>query len=222
VPGVSCRRVSLFLFAFLLFQPALSGATSDDDLFFKSVADVNDGDLVFLAKVPDRPIHHHLNRIRIDDASLETGWVHLEQCHTHLDAVPSSQVLYREGFVRSLRVSRADGIGRAWVEGPSVQLENVGPEARLCVQADTRALSDRDGNSYFLRNGPYMRRFLDGYYPMRVSLAVQLDTSKLRFVGITPPPQTGLTVNSNAHGVEVEALFEGQLRTEMRFDLKHP
>lgn len=221
MPGVSCRRVSPLLVVILLL-PALSGAVGDDDLFFKSVADVNDGELRFLAKAPDKPVHHHQNRIRIDDASLKTGWVHLEQCHRHLDAVPSSHVLYREGFIRNLRVSRAEGIGRAWVEGPSVQLENVGPEAILCVRADTRALSGREGDSFFLRNGPYMRRFLDGYYPMRVSLTVQLDTAKLRYAGITPPPQTGLEVTHDDRVVKVEALFEGRLRTEMRFDLKQP
>jgi len=218
---VYCRHASLLLCGFLL-QPAPSLADSEEDLFFKGVADVNEGELHFLASPPDKPVHHHQNRIRIDDASLETGWIHLQQCHTHLDPVPSSQVLYRAGFVRNLKVTQADGIGRAWVEGPSVQLEDVGPAARLCIQADTRALSGREGNSYFLRNGPYMRRFLDGYYPMRVSLAIQLDTPRVHFTGITPAPQTGFTVTPNAHGVEIEALFEGQLRTEIRFDLTQP
>lgn len=219
MPGVCCRSVSLLL---LILLPALALADSEEDLFFKSVADVNEGDLMFLDKAPDKPVHHHQNRISIDDASLESGWVHLQQCHVHMDPVPSSQVLYREGFVRNLQVTRADGVGRAWVEGPSVQLENVGPKALLCIQADTRALSEREGNSYYLRNGPYMRRFLDGYYPMQVSLDVHLDTQKLHFVDIIPPPQPGLKVISGPRDVEVEALFEGRLRTEMRFDLKQP
>lgn len=221
MPGVSCQHLSLLL-CLLFVGPDPSRAAGDDELFFKNVADVNNGELTFLAKAPNKPVHHHQNRIRIDDASLDTGWVHLEQCHTHLDAVPSSQVTYREGFVRNLRISRADGIGRAWVEGASVQLENVGPDACLCVQADTRALSGREGDSYFLRNGPYMRRFLDGYYPMKVSLTVRLETPRLRFAGITPPPQPGLSVTGGSQGVDVEALFEGQLRTEIRFDLTQP
>jgi hypothetical protein len=139
-----------------------------------------------------------------------------------MDAVPSSQVVYREGFVRDLRVLRAENIGRTWVEGPTVQLENVSPNALLCIQADTRALSPLEGKSYFLRNGPYLRRFLDGYYPMRVSLSVHLATQKIEFGGITPPPQTGLQVKTSARDVDVEALFEGRLRTEMQFDLVQP
>lgn len=220
MPGVSCQRLSLALLLF--FRTALSWAASEEDLFFKSVADVNDGDLHFLAQAPEKPVHHHQNHITINDASLTDGWVHLQQCHAHLDAVPSSQVTYREGFVRDLRLVRTEGIGRAWVKDHTVQLEDVGPNAVLCIQADTRALSALEGNSYFLRNGPYMRRFLDGYYPMRVSLSVQIDTPRLKFAGITPSPQTGLQVQAIPRRIDIEALFEGQLRTEIRFDLTQP
>jgi hypothetical protein len=218
---VSCKRLSPYLLP-LFFLTSLAQAASEEDLFFKSVADVNDGDLRFLAQGPDKPVHHHQNHITIDDASLAEGWVHLRQCHTHLDAVPSSQVTYREGFVRNLRLTRAEGIGQTWVQGHTVQLENVGPNAVLCIEADTRALSPLEGNSHFLRNGPYMRRFLDGYYPMRVSLSVQLATPRLRFAGISPPAQTGMQVRATPQGVDIEALFEGQLRTEIRFELTQP
>lgn len=220
VPGVSCRHLE-FLFV-LFLQAGLTQAASDEDLFFKSVADVNEGELRFLTQAPDKPVHHHQNHITIDDASLETGWIHLRQCHIHLDAVPSSQVVYREGHVRDLRVLRVENIGRVWVEGPSVQLENVAPNALLCIQADTRALSSLEGTSYFLRNGPYLRRFLDGYYPMRVSLEVHLATPKIKFTRITPAAQPGLQVSASAQDVKVEALFEGRLRTEMQFDLVQP
>lgn len=220
VRGVSCRRLDLL--SFLLFLPSLAWATDEEALFFKSVADVNDGDLKFLVQTPDKPLHHHQNRITIDDASLHTGWVRLEQCHANLDAVPSTQVVYREDSIRDLHVVRAERIGRAWIEGDSVQLENVGRNALLCIEADTRALSPLEGGSHYLRNGPYMRRFLDGYYPMRVSLSVRLATPRLRFVAITPEPQPGFHVEVSSKGVDVQALFEGRLNTEMRFDLIQP
>lgn len=219
-PGVYCRRPN-FLFL-LLLHSALLWAADEEDLFFKSVSDVSDGDLKFLVQTPGKPTHHHQNRITIDDDSLKTGWVHLEQCHANLDVVPSSQVMYREDFIRDLRVLRAERIGRAWVEGHSIQLENVGPNALLCLQADTRALSPETGNSYYLRNGPYMRRFLDGYYPMRVSLSVHLATPRLRFSSVTPSPQPGFQVSTSPHGVDIEAQFEGRLNIETRFDLVQP
>ncbi|MEW5769706.1 MAG: hypothetical protein AB1831_05010 [Pseudomonadota bacterium] len=212
---MSSRRLRLA--CLILSFPALAWA--EDDLFLKSVADVSDGELRFLTRLPDKPVHHHQNRITIDDASLADGWVRLQQCHTHLDVVPSSQVVYREDFVRKLRVTHAEGIGRAWVEGPSVQLADVGHDARLCIEAETRALSARSGDSYFLRNGPYMRRFLDGYYPMRVSLSVHIATPRLRFRSIDPPPQPGFSVTASAGDVDIEATFEGRLRIESRFEL---
>ncbi|MCP5276985.1 MAG: hypothetical protein H6935_01325 [Thiobacillus sp.] len=209
------------MYLFLAYT-GLAQAATEEDLFFKSIADVNEGELKFLTTPTEKPVHHHQNRITIDDASLETGWIHLEQCHSNLDAVPTTQVIYREESIRGLEVLRAENIGRAWVEGPSIQLENVSPNALLCIKADTRALSSQEGNSFFLRNGPYHRRFLDGYYPMRVSLSVHLTTPRLRFAAITPAPQPGLQVTPTATGVEIDALFEGRLRTEIRFDLAPP
>jgi hypothetical protein len=117
-------------------------------------------------------VHHHQNRITLTRDSLSTGWGRLEQCHSHIDAVPSSQVVYSRDRIRGLRVVRADNIGRVWVQENSVQMENVGRDAMLCVEADTRALASDGQNGYVLRTGPYMRRFLDGYYPMRVSMTL--------------------------------------------------
>jgi hypothetical protein len=197
-------------------------ASTEEELFFKSIADVNEGELHFLTEMPARPVHHHQNRITIDDASLETGWVHLEQCHRHLDPVPNSQVVYRQDFIRDLRLVRYEGIGRAWVQDHTVQLENVGPDALLCIQADTLALSPHEADGPVLRNGPYMRRFLDGYYPMRVSLQVHLATDRIRFNTVSPAPQPGLALVVQDQDIKLEATFEGQLRTEMRFVPRGP
>lgn len=216
-PLASARGLVAGLLLLGVAAASPAGATTEEDLFFKSVLDVNDGELRFLPQAPDKPVHHHQNRITIDDSSLETGWVRLQQCHAHLDAVPSTQIVYRDGFIRDLRVLRTEGIDRAWVEGASVQVENVHPGALLCIAADTRALTPGMAGGYYLRNGPYMRRFLDGYYPMRVSLDVRLDTRKIRFQDISPQPQTGFRVQALADGVEVDAVFEGRLNTEMRF-----
>lgn len=209
------RRSALLLLCWLPFGTAW-GAT-EDDLFMKGVADVSEGELRFLTTLPARPVHHHQNRITIDDASLATGWVRLEQCHAHLDAVPSAQVVYRADYVRDLRVLRHDNIARAWVEGPSVQLDRIGKDALLCVEAGTRALVALDNGEFVLRNGPYKRQFLDGYYPMRVSLAIHLATDRVRFVEMHPAPQPGLSLEVVGPEMRIEASFEGELRTELRF-----
>ena len=40
-----------------------------------------------------RPLPHSFNRLTIDAASIDTGWVQLAQCHVGLDAVAEAQVV---------------------------------------------------------------------------------------------------------------------------------
>lgn len=178
---------------------------------------VNEGKLVFLSSAPIKAIHHHQNHIRITPSSLTTGWVHLTQCHTHLDAVADAQITFREGYVRKLRVLEARNIERAWVKDASVQLKNVSPSAKLCLSAQTRALAKSDKLSFTLENGPYMRKFLDGYYPMQVSLHVNYPSGLLRVMTISPTRQTGFEIKQNSGQINIEALFEGELRTKIAF-----
>ncbi|WP_200345658.1 alpha/beta hydrolase [Halochromatium glycolicum] len=177
------------------------------------VARVNEGDLEFIPAPAAEGAHYHQNRIAITEASLQRGWVDLEQCHENIDPVPAAQILFRKDGIRKLAIDRSENIGRAWVEGHSVQLENVGRDAELCVRAQSRALQSLGDGMYRLRNGPYMRRFLDGYYPMRVALEIAYPSDRLRLVGQTPASQEGFRVDRTREGLDVEATFEGRLIT---------
>ena len=188
------------------------------DLSMESADGVNEGKLQFLAEPPAKPVHHHQNHIRIDTDSLVSGWVHLSQCHDHLDAVSRAQITFREGFVQDLKVETFTHIENAWIENASVQLRNVSPGARLCLSAQTRALRNT-GNGYFnLTNGPYMRKFLDGYYPMRVTLDIEYPANRLRLIDITPATQPGLEIVEQPGEIRIEALFEGELQTLIQFE----
>lgn len=196
----------------------LGTARAAEDLSFESADAVNEGQLHFLATPPTKPIHHHQNRIGIESDSLASGWVRLTQCHDHLDAVPSTQITFREGFVRDLKVDVSSHVGEAWVESSSVQLRQVGPNARVCLSAQVRALRNT-GNGYFsLINGPFMRKFLDGYYPMRVTLNVDYPAKTLNLIDITPAAQPGLSVIEAPGAIRIEAVFEGELQTLIQFD----
>lgn len=184
----------------------------------KSASEVNEGQLTFLSGAPAKPVHHHQNRIRITPDSLTSGWTDLAQCHDNLDAVPSLQVTFREGYIRDLRVVEARAIGQAWVEGPTVQLRDVSRGARLCLEAETRALRDVGSGYYSLFNGPYMRKFLDGYYPMRVSLEVDYPAEQLQVIDISPGEQPGFNIRQAVGHFSVDALFEGELRTQVQFE----
>ncbi len=131
--------------------------------------------------------------------------------------MPRTQITFREGFVRDLRIDVAHGIARAWVEGASVQLQEVARGARLCLSAQTRALRSAGPDAFHLVNGPYMRRFLDGYYPMRVTLDIDYPQQTLRPTRVDPPPQPGLAVAEQPGHLRLDALFEGELRTRVEF-----
>lgn len=197
---------------------SVSLAHAAADLTFESAEDVNEGSLHFLETIPDKPLHHHQNHIRIDSDSLSSGWVSLSQCHDNLDPVPRAQITFREGFVRDLRVDTFTHIEDAWIEGASVQLRNVERGARLCLSAQTRALRN-NGNGYFnLLNGPYMRKFLDGYYPMRVTLEIDYPAKTLQLIDIAPQSQPGLILNATRGAIHLDATFEGELNTLIQFE----
>ncbi len=195
----------------------LPSARSDDwpDEFdvASQVALVNEGELEFLPTRAADGAHFHRNRIAITESSLDLGWVELRQCHENIDPVPAAQILFRADGIRGLAIERSQNIGRAWVDGDSVQLEDVGPDAELCISAQSRALQSLGDGLFRLRNGPYMRRFLDGYYPMRVALNIDYPGQRLRLVGQTPASQEGFSVDRTSDGLKVDATFEGRLIT---------
>ena len=201
-----------------LLALGIAGVQAETDLSMESAHDVNEGVLHFLETPPTKPIHHHHNRILIDDNSLLSGWVSLKQCHTNLDPVPRAQITFREGFVRDLRVDSSTHIKQAWIEGASVQLVSVEPGARLCLSAQTRAFRNT-GNGYFnLTNGPYMRKFLDGYYPMRVTLEIDYPAQTLQLIDIAPQAQPGLMLDERSGAIRMDAVFEGELQTLIQFE----
>ncbi|MBT9568694.1 MAG: hypothetical protein IV085_10400 [Thiobacillus sp.] len=184
----------------------------------ESAHDVNEGVLNFLAAPPAKLVHHHHNQIHIDPDSLNSGWVTLKQCHTNLDPVPRAQITFREGYVRDLKVESATRIKQAWVEDATIQLVDVERGAKLCLLAQTRALRNT-GNGYFsLTSGPYMRKFLDGYYPMRVTLDIDYPSKVLQLIDIAPQAQPGLILSAKRGIIHLDATFEGELNTLIQFE----
>lgn len=177
---------------------------------------INDGQLKFLQKLPDKPVHHHQNTLLVLPASIETGWVKLIQCHEHLDEFPSAQIVYNKNKVKNIRLTSYKNIAEAWVEGSSIQLKNIGSKASLCIEAESQALWPQADGTYIMRNGPFMRKFLDGYFPMRVSMDIKLPPG-LSFHSIEPIEQQGFRVVQGKQGVHFDAWFEGKLTTRIRF-----
>lgn len=162
-------------------------------------------------------IPYSKTHLAITAQSLEQGWVGLEQCHGQLDAVPDAEVVYRFREMRGLRIHAAEQIGQAWVEGQSVQLKDVAHNARLCVTAEVRILTQAHGHAYQLRYGPFQRRFLDSYFPYHVTLAITYPAELIALSTIMPHPQPGLELRQAPGRVELEAWFTGKLTFNIEF-----
>lgn len=223
-------QILLFLVWFVPAMAAGANEFTEEDLerWFnsdnfeppRSTSEVNEGRLVFIRRPQKDSLHHHHNNMTIVPRSLEDGWVRMEQCHTNLDKVPAAQIVFAKDRIRDITLVSFRHMGKAWVEGPTVQMTDIRDKARLCMRAWSRALFINDDGSYSLRNGPFMRRFLDGYYPIRVSMVIDFAGTGLRPTLVSPAEQEGFNIWRKNHRIGFDAVFEGKLRTEFSFEVE--
>lgn len=181
-----------------------------------SAPQVNEGQLKFLVSPPAKPVLHSHNEFTIDQVSIDQGWVKLLQCYQNLDAVPVAEVVYRYKFMQNLTIHSTKNIGKAQVVDQSVQLEDIQRNARLCITAEIRNFYQNEDKTFSLVNGPYHRKFLDGYYPYHLTYVIRY-TSQLRFVASNPTDQSGFRVTLKPQHIELDSWFEGMLNTEFNF-----
>ncbi len=210
---------SPFIFASSLTEEEMERWLNSDDLEppnYQKV-EVNEGVLFFLTEKPLKSVHHHHNSFTLYKTSLKDGWIKLQQCHSNMDRVPRVQVVFNKERIRDIKVVKSDAIEKAWVEKNTVQLENVKDNARLCIEAWSRALFKNKDGSYRLTNGPFMRKFLDGYFPIHVTIDVDFTATTLKLVSVEPAAQGGFKVSQTAKTVSIDTLFEGRLKTKLTF-----
>jgi hypothetical protein len=182
-----------------------------------AAGEISGGELRFLATPPEPPPHHHSKHLILRPDSLASGWVEDRQCHERLDPVNAMQIMFGPGRVRRLRITRAERIGEARIDGNSVQLRQVGENARLCLTAETRLLEyDPLLRQYTLTSGPYLRRFLDGYFPLQLSVEIDYPADRLKLVDIQPP-ELRAGSRSSPGRLHLESLFEGRLVLVLHF-----
>lgn len=214
-----CRRcnpavvVSRILTGFALFL--CSGiAPAENERPPTSLRDINQGDLVFLNHPPKRPPYVQEMQVVINEDSLKTGWVQTSQCHYRLDRLPALEVVFSPQKVRKLRILRTQNIGRAWVEGSSVQVEQIGADAVLCIFSENRTLQPSGLGGFEWRAGPYMRRFFDGYFPVHLKLHVLYPNSMVQLSSLEPSVLQLKSVRQPGQ-IDVDVLFEGRLNILM-------
>lgn len=188
----------------------------NDDSDLKT-AEVNEGKLEFLASPPAKAVLHSINELRINQNSIDNGWVKLRQCYQHLDPFPTTEVVYHYKQIRNLELDGYTKIGTARVQGQSIQLEDVEKGAELCIRAEVRIFYQNTDGSFSLVNGPFHRRFLDGYYPYHVTLKINYPARQLEFIRTQPVAQLGFIVEKTRDLVTIDSYFEGILITEIHF-----
>lgn len=187
------------------------------DDFEERVNRVSEGELRFLSEPPEKDVHFHNNRMQLNADSIKTGWAKLEQCHKHLDAQDSVQITFSRNTIRKLEIISKKGVDRAWIEQSNVELEGVHSGANVCLRFESRVMHDEDNGFVSVRTGPYMRRFLDGYYPMHVYLEVSYPCKDLKFIRTVHDPQPGFEVGIRECQVYIDTWFEGELYTKLLF-----
>ena len=187
---------------------------SDDDT---SIRLVNEGDLEFLRETPGRRILQTRNRLIITPGSLHNGWVELHQCQSNLDPVSAVEVVYRYHGLRKLRVVSTRAIGHARVENNSIQMTDVQKGGEVCIEAEVQVLNKTAAGQYRLTSGPFHRRFLDGYYPLRLDYRIHWPADMLQLGSVLPEMQEGFSVREQAGELTIDTLFEGMLTIEVRF-----
>ena len=187
----------------------------EDEL--SSTETVSEGELRFLVEQPAKPVLHSLNVLTVYPTSLDDGWVALSQCYQNLDPVAESEVVYRYKLMRDLKIVKYNNIGAVQIKGQSIQLKEVKKAAELCVSAMVRIFYSNPDGSYSLINGPFHRRFLDGYFPYHLTLEVEYPVSKLKLKHTIPAEQPGFSVNQNSGKLVLDGIFEGILDVEIVF-----
>ncbi|MBE0493708.1 MAG: alpha/beta hydrolase [Thiomicrospira sp.] len=164
--------------------------------------------------------HYYMtNQIDLNNQSLSTGWAKLTQCHYNLDPVARLQIVYHPEHTKNLIILEDHAIDVSWVEGKSIQMNGLQKGAKICVQADTYALTPQT-NGYKIERGPFMRKFLDGYYPLHVELQINWAGLPLEVSEIFPTPQTGVEVAFNGQSLRLGYWFRGELRPQVHFTPK--
>ena len=212
----SRRLVCTLLCACLILSWAIPGGADGPDAWLESDEDllgltVNEGDLEFLLQMPERRVLHTRNWLTITADSLDSGWVELRQCQGNLDPIDRVEIVYRYRAMRNLRVLSSRDVGSVRVASGAVQMTQVGAAAEVCIVAEVQVLRPAGEGRFVVQSGPFHRRFLDGYYPVRLDYRVVFPQGLLLLEEIQPAGQPGFEVELDAGGVQVDALFTGRL-----------
>lgn len=210
-------------YAQIEFVDNLDGLTEQEKAWLEgdapmpnSTEQVNDGELTWLP-FPLKTSGYHLhNQMTISPDSLETGWMGFVQCHYNIDPIAKVEVLYRQSSVQNLKVISFKNIYSAETKSHSVVISQVAQGAEICISGESKTLRE-SADGWEVHRGPYMRKFFDGFYPMRVSEELDWSTTDLVFEASAPSFTTGYQQQLDHKHLKTSYYFEGVLMSQYLF-----
>ena len=108
--------VTVFLALLVPANNAAAQSQSDENWpqenYDPDVARVNEGQLRFISPVNDRTVLHSDTRLWLTAASLQNGWVEMQQCYRNLDAVDRTEVVYAYREMQDLTVTQTQYVNQ--------------------------------------------------------------------------------------------------------------
>lgn len=126
------------------------------------------------------------------------------------------EVVYHYKKLRNLTIISKKNIQHAYIKDQSVQLVDVEKNAKLCISANVKILY-KNNSTYTLKNGPYHRQFLDGFFPFHLTLKITYPASLLTYSNSKPPEQKGFIITKTENALTIDTVFTGKLVTELFF-----
>lgn len=158
------------------------------------------------------------NHLSVTPTSIQDGWMKFSQCHHQLDPVAKIEVSYNADNTRSLKLKSSQGIENIKVHPHSVELQNVTRGAMVCINGESKTLFN-NGKDFVIKRGPYMRKFLDGYYPMIVEENIFLQGVDAQLIESSPLTIESAQSASKIHEYCYRYAFEGKLQPNYTFKL---
>ena len=184
---------------------------------------VNEGVLEFIPAAASKTEHEQSMQIVMTEETITSGWAVVSQCHKNLDRVEELEIVFHRERVRDLQVTNYKNIEKAWSAGHRVVVRHIQSGSVICLRAESQIfhpLKYKDSRQQFeMVNGPFMRRFLDGYYPLTLSLDVSYPDDRLRLDAVHPKAQPGWEIRYDAGRIYMQGRFEGKLSTRLQFSL---
>ena len=185
----------------------------EDDSSLNALA-VNGGQLNWLTENQTQGQYGLENSLILERSSLSDGWVQFTQCHNNLDAIRKIVVQYNPKNTRGLKVQSSEKIDSVSIDesNRAAVLTGVGKQARVCIAGESKSLEET-ADGYLLKRGPYMRKFLDGYYPMALKETLTWSQTGLKLVTEGMQSQHGQSYDYSASSQKLVAKywFEGRL-----------